>query len=120
MRFRLLIAAFIFATILALLEKLALADFLYWHYVWFDTVMHFIGGLALGTFVAALLPRFRPILYVLGVALLAIGWEVFEFYFGTNLHASNFYFDTSVDLLMDALGGIVAYVIARTTLWHSV
>ena len=120
MRFRLLIAALIFATALAVLERFAVADFLYWHYVWFDTIMHFLGGLAIGTFVAALLTHFRPVRYVLGVALLSVGWEVFEFYFAHTVHARNFYFDTSVDLLMDALGGIAAYALARKTLWRSV
>lgn len=111
-------AALIFAVLLALLERLAVADFLYWRYVWFDTVMHFIGGLAIGTFLAAMLPRFRPWLYMLGVAAFAVGWEVFESAIGTP-HAKNFFFDTSVDLLMDALGAIAAYTLARSTLWHS-
>ncbi len=119
MRLRLLIAALIFATLLIFLEKLALANFLYWHYVWFDTVMHFLGGLTIGTFVAAVLPRFRPVWYMFGVTALAVGWEVFEFYLGNNVHARNFYFDTSVDLLMDALGAISAYTLARSTIWRS-
>ncbi|HFC10709.1 MAG TPA: hypothetical protein ENJ75_00715 [Candidatus Kaiserbacteria bacterium] len=119
MRLRLLIAALIFATILALLEWLALADFLYWRYVWFDTVMHFVGGLSLGTFIVALLPRFRPVFYIVAVAVLVVGWEVFEAVIGTP-RAQNFFFDTSVDLLMDAIGATVAYVLARNTLWRSV
>ncbi len=119
MRFRLLIASFIFAIILALLEQVALADFLYWHYVWFDTVMHFIGGLTIGTLVSALLTRFRPVFYIIGVLVLAVGWEVFEFYLGSNIHSRNFFFDTSVDLLMDAIGATVAYILARATIWHS-
>ncbi len=118
MRLRLLIAAFIFSVLLAFLEQLALAKFLFWHYMWFDTVMHFIGGLAIGTLVAAVLPRFRPVWYMLGVSALAVGWEVFEFYFGNNIHTRNFYFDTSVDILMDALGAITAYALARTTIWR--
>ncbi len=120
MRLRLLIAALIFSAILIFLEQLALSNFLYWHYVWFDTVMHFIGGLTIGTFVAAVLPRFQPFYYVVFVSLLAVGWEVFEFYFGNNAHARNFFFDTSVDVLMDAFGAITAYTLARTTIWRSI
>lgn len=118
MRLRLLIAALIFSILLIFLERLALANFLYWHYMWFDTVMHFIGGLAIGTFVAAMLPKFQPFRYAVFVTILVIGWEVVEFYFGNNARARNFFFDTSVDILMDTFGAVTAYVLARTTIWR--
>lgn len=118
MRIKWFLAAFVFSIAIALLEQWALGSYLYWRYVWFDVPMHLLGGLTIGTFLVPLLGQFRPILYVLGFAVIALGWEVFEFAFVARREA-NFIFDTSLDLLMDALGGALVYIVARFTLWRS-
>ncbi|HYD93156.1 MAG TPA: hypothetical protein VEB18_01710 [Candidatus Paceibacterota bacterium] len=119
MRFPWLIAALLFAALLSLLQHWALADFLYWRYVWFDVPMHYLGGVALGSFLIALSPQFRPRVYLLGIIILIIGWEVFEYIFGLP-REHNYVLDTSIDLLMGTLGALTTYIIARRTLWRSV
>lgn len=116
MRIAWLVGALFLSGILALVHIIALEGYLYWHYVWLDVPMHFLGGLAIGTFLVGFLIRFRPRLYVVLFVLLMLSWEAFEFAFGVPKE-SNFYFDTSLDLLMDTLGGVTAYAIARTSLW---
>lgn len=111
-------AALILCAAVAALNLLAIEHFLYWRYEWFDTFMHFLGGIAIGTFLIGFLVRYRPCLFVLLFAGLVIGWEIFEYIFGLPREA-NYVFDTAVDLLMDTLGGLLAYILARTTLWRN-
>jgi len=113
-----LLAALVLSGLLAYLQYWALADLLYWYYPWFDTFMHFLGGLAVATFGIAILDTRRVLVFVTIMLMVAVGWELFEL--GINQdRETNFVFDTSLDLLMDALGMSVAYVIARYTLWRS-
>ena len=114
-----LLAALAAALVVAALEQWAIADFLYWRFVWFDTVMHFLGGLAIGLSLVALMTnRFRPIWFLVLMAGVAIGWEVFEVAIGVTREA-NYVFDTALDLLMDTLGSLIAYSAARFTIWRS-
>lgn len=118
MRLAWLLAAFLFAAMLAYLQHQALANLWYWYYPWFDTLMHFIGGLTVATFLIALLDRRRALVFLAGMFAIAVGWEVFEL--GINAERErNFAFDTSLDLLMDALGMTLSYAVARTTIWRS-
>lgn len=111
------IAALILSAALALLNFWALDQYLYWKNVWFDIPMHFLGGLTIGVFAAALVYRFRPWFFVLLSTVAFVGWEVFEYLFGIPKEA-NYVFDTSLDLLMDALGALIVYGVARATLWR--
>jgi hypothetical protein len=119
MRTSWLLVALVFAIAIALLEQWALADFLYWRYPLFDVLMHFLGGLAVGSFLVGLLPRFSPRLYLIGFTLVAISWEILEYMLGVPREA-NFVSDTAIDMLMDALGAILIYLAARLTIWRSV
>lgn len=112
-----LFAALALSALLASLEAWAVTDHLYWRYVWSDTVMHFIGGAMAGALAVGALARKRPAPFVLVVAVIAFGWEYYEIAIGTP-HAKNYAFDTSLDLLMDALGAILAYAAARQTIWR--
>lgn len=118
MRILWLSVAFILSSILAILQYFAVYNYLYWRFVWFDVPMHFLGGATIAAFLVALLMHFRPRLFVVGVVIISLGWEGFELLSGFP-RESNFVFDTSLDLLMDALGAIVVYVIARKTVWRS-
>ena len=80
--------------------------------------MHFLGGLLAGTIAVATVLRHRPALFALVVALISVFWEIFEYHLGLP-HKANFAFDTSVDLVMDAVGALTIYIIARMTLWRS-
>ncbi len=118
MRLYWLIAALLFASLLAYLQHEALTNLWYWYYPWFDTLMHFIGGLALAVFGIALLHKRRALIFLAGMLGIAVGWELFELAINAQREA-NFAFDTSLDLLMDACGMSLAYVAARLTLWRS-
>ncbi len=118
MRLIWLLAALVLAGALAYLQSEALANLWYWHYPWFDTLMHFLGGLAVATLGIALLRKKRALIFLGGMLAIAVGWELFELGINAEREA-NFAFDTSLDLLMDALGMTVAYITARFTIWHS-
>ena len=117
MRLAWLLAALVFATLLAYLQHNALANLWYWHYPWFDTLMHFLGGLTVATFGIALLDTRRALVFLAAMLGIAIGWELFELSINAEREA-NFAFDTSLDLLMDALGMSLAYLTARISIWR--
>lgn len=118
MRVSWLLGAFVISSLLAVLQWWAVTDFLYWQYHWFDIPMHFLGGLAIGVFLVGFLYRKRPFLFLLLFVLATVGWEVFEYYFGIP-RESNYASDTMHDLIMDAVGGLIAYLVATVTLWRS-
>lgn len=119
MRIRWLIAALVLSLILATAQQVAVAQYLYWRYEWFDIPMHFFGGITIATFVVALLRSFRPRLYILLFTVAVLGWEVFEYLFGIP-REQNYVFDTALDLLMGTLGALITYTLARFTVWRSV
>lgn len=112
-----LFAALVLSGILASANAIAMSTYLYWRYVWFDVPMHFLGGVTIAVFLIGFLFRFRPRLFVVLFALIAVGWEVFEYCFGIPREA-NYVFDTAVDLLMDTLGAVLVYGIARLSVWR--
>lgn len=118
MRLYWLLTALVLAALLAFLQHTALEHLLYWRYLWFDTLMHFLGGLTLAAFGIALLERHRAFVFLGGMLFVAAGWELFELAINAQREA-NFAFDTSLDLLMDACGMSLAYIGARLTIWRS-
>jgi len=119
MRLAWLLSALIFALLLAVSEFYALSHFLYWKIRWIDTPMHLLGGVTLGLLLAPLVWE-RRVLYVLGVSLLFIAWEVFEFTIDVPQQQGSYLIDTAHDLINDALGAGLIYLIARKTVWQSV
>lgn len=104
---------------LSILNSIALQEFLYWKYEWFDVFMHFLGGMSIAAFVGAILVTKKPSLFF-GLSLVAfIAWEVFEYFNGIPREA-NYVFDTSLDLVMDMLGATFVFILMRRTLWRSV
>lgn len=118
MRLYWLFTALVLAALLALLQHMALEYLLYWRYLWFDTLMHFLGGATVASFGIALLEKHRAFVFLGGMLLIAVGWELFELAINAQREA-NFVFDTSLDLLMDACGMALAYIGARLTIWRS-
>jgi len=114
---RWLIAALIAVSLLAGLHFWALADFWYWKYRWFDTPMHILGGAAIGIFAVSLLRSYRPFFYLAIILAASLGWELFEYSAGVTRPGIDYDWDTAHDLLNDAIGAILVYVIARFTLW---
>jgi hypothetical protein len=104
---------------LAIAHYVALTDYLYWTYRWLDSPMHVLGGFALGSLLIAFLFRFRPWKYIVGMLLVAVGWEFFEALIGMQQPA-DYVLDTATDVLCDGVGASVAYLLARITIWRSV
>lgn len=105
--------------VLAVIHKLAIELFLYWHIRWLDIPIHALGGavVALGFFTLRDLGLFpnkflKPVsilLLVLGVALI---WEVFERVVGIP-SIGDYVIDTSIDVAMGLLGAYVGYIIGN-------
>lgn len=108
--------------LIGITHVLALEFYLYWTYLWFDMPMHVFGGftVALGF---SMLPFFRihipehlKTLQVYLVVVLAVGllWELFEYVGGISILAEeDFFNDTSMDLVLDLLGGAVGYYLVK-------
>lgn len=105
-----------------ILDMLASHFFLYWRFWWFDIVMHFLGGfwVAFATYYLFYFSGyFKKItkkfsLFTLSlVTLILVGvlWEVFEYLTKVSLNQLNYILDTSLDLLMDVIGWLPAYLI---------
>jgi hypothetical protein len=121
MRIRWLIAALVAALALVTLHVLALTNYWYWTYRWFDTPMHLLGGATIGLFAVSLLHTFRPFSFLALVILAFVLWEVFEATFGVTLVSpgASYFWDTTHDLLNDTIGATLVYTFARYTLWRS-
>ena len=117
MRLYWLLAALVLAALLASVHLYALPHFWYWHYPWLDLPVHLLGGMFMATAVIGVLGRSRPKLFFLAVLGGALGWELFEFVINADPEA-NFVLDTSFDLLMDTLGIVLSYAVARLTIWR--
>ncbi|MHB1330426.1 MAG: hypothetical protein ACYCY6_00450 [Minisyncoccota bacterium] len=118
---RLLTVTFIFVVAVGLLHQLGSIYALYWDIAWFDTMVHFVGGLSMGFlflwvwnvsgFVGKSIPtrRISLISVFVFVAIVGIGWELFEYFFNiANPTKGNYIGDTTLDLFADLCGGIIA------------
>jgi hypothetical protein len=106
----------ILIAVVGAVHLLAIQLYLYWLFPWLDIFVHFFGGLWVALAAVWLLTAahqrtpFIRIFFIL--AMVSIGWELFELWGGIPREA-NFAFDTSLDFLMDALGGISGYFLAE-------
>ncbi len=106
-----------------LLNDIALADYFYWKFWWYDIMMHSLGGLFIGgavtwffvrtDYAQKLSPKNFLLLTALSVLIVGVGWEVFEYTNGFFLGEVNVALDTAGDLLCDVLGGIAGWFIFR-------
>src|SRR3990167_3900032 len=119
------IEALLSLLVLAVLHNIATYEFLYWRVDEFDSLMHFLGGVALSFFFVWLYffsglfaPKNRGLgnyifVSMLGVATLAVLWEIFELLMGISvIDWSRYMSDTTLDYIMDALGGLAACLYA--------
>ncbi len=115
-------------TVIAVLNYYAFQNFWYWRIVWFDLVMHFLGGLFVSVSIIWLYlawnrlslqeAGFRRILFIGLAGALVVGgaWELFEFgvdyYWQVPIHLKTFtdlqesHLDTLSDLAFDVIGAI--------------
>ena len=99
----------------ALLHAAGLFLFLQWYFWWYDIMLHFLGGLWVALMFQWLAARQKATVLIiptlLAVCLVGVAWEIFEILIGSPREA-NFAFDTSLDILMDVIGGILGYASA--------
>ncbi len=121
MRMRLpwLFAALLTSLVLTIVNMVALQNSWYWQYRWIDTPMHLLGGAVIALFLVGLLKNFRPYVFILGIAVTAIGWEIFEYVFHISTNQPHYFLDTSHDVLNDVIGACFVYIIARLSVWRS-
>lgn len=110
-----ILQAFLIA-IVGAIHITALRLYLYWLFPWLDIFVHFFGALWVSlaaVWVLTVFHRRTPFMRAFFIlVVVSVGWELFEFWGGIPREA-NFVFDTSLDLLMDALGGILGYFVAE-------
>ena len=120
----LFITSFVLIIIIGLVHGIATEFYLYWTFPWLDMPMHFLGGLWVGlsaiwyiyfsgyTKMDTKLTRKARIFSISLATVIVVGvlWEVFEIYSGVLLIEKNYGLDTSVDLLMDTIGGVTAFI----------
>ena len=115
--------------ILLALHLSAMKFYLYWVFDWFDIVMHGLGGLVVGFFMAAVLVKVKPVLkehlgllvflILAGTIFIGFLWEslelVLDLYMKTTIHQPSVS-DTILDLVMDGVGGLVAAFLGVITI----
>ncbi len=112
-----LIGLLVTAGAVFVLNKIGMAHHLYWRFWWYDVMMHFLGGVAVGGFAAWAAAYHWPnlshrrILYagLIGIAVVGIGWEFFEFFTDQYIGQANIAADTMQDLIMDTIGTVIAW-----------
>ena len=109
---------------IGVLHNIALKLHLYYDWLWFDNVLHFLGGAWIATLVIWFfffsgLVTTRPIRLVsfvgiiaAGVLLIGTAWEIYEYAFDIAVgEGERYVVDTLFDFLMAYIGaGIVAYL----------
>ncbi|RJQ34572.1 hypothetical protein C4556_02505 [Candidatus Parcubacteria bacterium] len=102
---------------LATLHLVGLEYHFYWRFLWLDTVSHALGGMWAAFFllwIRAYAGYIPTVAWgIAGALILGVIWEAFELLAGLVPEA-NYALDTSIDLLMDALGGALAAWIAHS------
>ena len=102
------------------------ADFfhLYWALWWFDNLSHFLAGFSLGFFSLAIFYEsnlfgdklsFSKAVFISFISVMMLGgvWEIFEYVNGLTQSTEKYSLDVIHDLLSDALGAILAFLIAK-------
>src|SRR3989344_5035310 len=101
------------------LNLIALKFYFYWTLGWYDYMMHFLGGFTLSILGVWLWGSERSLksflIVFLGVMILAIGFEIFEYLNNLNyLIPQNYITDTTHDLIAGAFGAALAYWLATS------
>jgi uncharacterized membrane protein YoaK (UPF0700 family) len=107
-------------SMLAMLHIVGIQLFLYWHFWWFDILIHGFGGaiVALGFFALRDLKLFpnRSVTLIRILALtfvIALVWEAFEYLAGVPVETT-FVTDTITDLLMGIVGAVAGFFIGNS------
>lgn len=92
-------------------------------YFWYDIMMHILGGVGIGLFVAAIINlhgqsiKNKRKFIIFSVIIVGFVWELFEIYYDLNgypLWSKLYYLDTIKDLIDDTIGAsLVAYWVTQ-------
>jgi hypothetical protein len=123
---------FILIIAIAVLHIGAVVYRLYWSFWWMDILTHFLGGLWVGTIalytkyfgsdsITRVTAKISPLATsLLTVLLIGLIWEIFEYIAGVILVSPKAYvIDTSLDILMDIIGGLVSVALIRSPQNHT-
>ncbi len=95
-------------------DTIAKVTSFYYFYPNADIIMHLIGGLSLTGLAISVLKyvkMYNKINVFIIILFLSIFWEYVEFRIGRNILINkSFWIDTTIDLLMNSIGGIIAYI----------
>ena len=120
-RYLLVGVIFVLGTVIAYFEALGIQRHLFWFYPWYDIMMHGLGGLWAGLLLSwAYLAggarwgghhglRYPLAAVIIGTLVVGLLWEIFEFVVKANAGEQSVLLDTTVDLIMDATGAVLAY-----------
>lgn len=116
---------FIIWLAVGLLNHWATGADLYWKWQWLDSTLHFLGGATVSIFFlwlyffsSAFQPQKRGLKHfllisVLAVILIGISWEIYELILGeVQISGERYAQDTTMDIIMDFLGALVACLYA--------
>lgn len=119
-RTKLFFSLMVLGFVIAILHFIASMYYLYFEWWWFDIMMHvfggiFIAGSALWFLKYEVPARFQrrvpPFLFAfVSIAVIGVMWEWFELLTGMY-SAVNYTLDTTLDLLSDVAGMLIAYTI---------
>ena len=111
---KLFFISLILLIILITFDTIAKVSSFYYFYPNADVLMHFVGGLSITALAISMLQYMKmntKLNIFIVIFFISIFWEFVEFSVGKNVFINaNFWIDTGVDLLMNALGGIMAYI----------
>lgn len=113
-----------FAILLTSLHFIANAYSLYWSLWWYDTALHFLGGILIATMLIWIIYRTeffsfsKPVsvfFIALGTLVIAIVWELYEYEIGfTYHHFASYGFDTFKDIVSAFSAAILFAIIFIT------
>ena len=119
-----LYTSFVLILLLGIVHFVADAFYLYWTIWWFDNLSHFLAGFSLGFFSLFIfyesgllrdkLP-FLKVVFISFIFVMILGgvWEIFEYANGLTESTEQYSLDVVHDLLSDALGAILALLVAK-------
>lgn len=113
--------AAVLSFILLTINDISMRLYLFSGYPWIDIPLHFLGGFSVGLASIGILRiiylpqtygKVSVLVYTICITIfVGVMWEYVEWYMGASVaFGGNFWFDTSKDLLMDTLGGILSYI----------
>ena len=121
LRDKLFISLFALIAVIALLHIIAIEYSLYFYLWWFDLLVHFLAGLWVSGLSLWIYFRYgyikKPvrnigralIVVATPIIVISISWEFYEIIIGVPIE-KNYMQDTSIDLIMDALGALTGLI----------